>query len=101
MGAAQPTWDGRSSGTKSLGETPEGGFVETVLSAMPGAITAFDARSELTYCNDAAARMCGFESARAMLEATREQRTSAFEILDIDGRAFHPETLPWARALAG
>jgi PAS domain S-box-containing protein len=73
----------------------------SVLDALPDGVTTFDRSGAVTYCNAAAARLCGFAGADAMLSATSEERLAAFEILDGDGRPWSGEDAPWVKALAG
>jgi len=53
------------------------------------------------FVNDAAARLCGFDSSAALLSATREEIFGKFEILREDGSPFPLEELPGRLALFG
>jgi len=53
------------------------------------------------FANEAAARLCDFESPEALLAATREEIFSKFEVLREDGSPFPLEELPGRLALQG
>jgi PAS domain S-box-containing protein len=75
--------------------------LEIILGGVADGITAQDASGRLFYANEAAARMCGFSSVRAFVEAPVEEVLSKFEILDEAGDPFVVERLPGRRALGG
>jgi PAS domain-containing protein len=53
------------------------------------------------YANEAAARMVGYPSGRAFVEAPLQETMESFEVLDEEGRPFPLENLPGRRALRG
>jgi PAS domain S-box-containing protein len=75
--------------------------LEMVLEGVAEGITAQDASGRLVFANDAAARICGFESADAFMNAPAAEVFARFELLDETGQAFSPEDLPGRRALQG
>jgi PAS domain S-box-containing protein len=74
---------------------------DLVLRGIADGVTVQDASGRLIYCNDAAARACGFDSPEAFLAATPEQILAKFHILDEAGQPFTRERLPGRRALLG
>lgn len=75
--------------------------LEIVLEGVADGITVQSPSGALLYANSAAARLCGFESAEALLAATPAEIMERFEVLDENGRPFKPESLPGRRVLAG
>ena len=75
--------------------------LETILRGVADGITAQNSTGQLVYANEAAARMSGYQSVGAFVEAPLEEVMSRFEILDEEGRAFPPARLPGWRALRG
>ncbi len=82
--------DPRASGSHAAASVD----AESLLAALPDGVTTLDRHGELTYANDAAARLFGFPTARELLSATTDQRLTAFDI-----RA--ARELPWSMALRG
>ncbi len=75
--------------------------LEVVLRGVADGIIAQDASGDLVYANEVAARIAGYPTARAMVEATTDERLEALEVTDESGRPFPPERLPGRRALSG
>jgi PAS domain S-box-containing protein len=75
--------------------------LDLILRSIAEGVTAQTADGKLTFANDAAARLSGFETAAAMLAATGDEILTAFEIFQEDGTPFPLERLPGRRALAG
>jgi PAS domain S-box-containing protein len=75
--------------------------LEVVLRGMADGVIAQDGTGRLVYANDVAARIVGYPSARAMVEAPTDERLEALEVTDESGRPFAPERLPGRRALSG
>jgi PAS domain S-box-containing protein len=75
--------------------------LEIILQEVTDGITAQDPTGRVVYANEAAARMVGYPSVRAFLEAPLEEVRSKFEVRDEDGRAFPLERLPGRKALMG
>jgi PAS domain S-box-containing protein len=72
-----------------------------ILRGVTDGITAQDPRGKLIYANDAAARITGYSSAQALLEAPLAEILSKFEILDTEGRPLPIAELPSRLALQG
>ena len=72
-----------------------------VLAGIAEGVTAQDASGRLLYANDAAARLCGFPDARALLDAPPEQLLARFDLFDEAGSPLSWDRLPGRRALAG
>jgi PAS domain S-box-containing protein len=77
------------------------GELEAILEGVADAVTVQGQDGRLTYVNEAAVRLLGFEDREALLAATPEEVAARFEILDEDGAPFAPERFPGRRALAG
>jgi signal transduction histidine kinase len=74
---------------------------DLVLRGSSEGVTVQDRSGRLLYVNDAAARMSGFEDARAMLSTPPDEIVARFELLDEHGAPLAPEALPGRRVLAG
>jgi signal transduction histidine kinase len=72
-----------------------------VLRGLSEGVTVQDAHGKLRYANDAAAKLCGFADAPAMLAGSPSEILARFEVLDEDGEPVLAEALPGRRALAG
>ena len=72
-----------------------------ILDAVDAGVTVQDAHLRLVYANQAAARLTGWASAEAMLAATSEETLGRFEMMDEQGQALDPSSLPARRILAG
>jgi PAS domain S-box-containing protein len=72
-----------------------------ILAGVADGVTAQASDGRLLYANDAAARICGFDSAEALVQASPAQVMSRFEVLDETGAALSSQHLPGRRALAG
>lgn len=77
------------------------GQFEIILNDIADGITVLDRDGNLTYANDAAARLLGYPSVQALLEAPPQDVMRQFEILDESGRPFPTDRLPSRRALRG
>ncbi|HEU4494329.1 MAG TPA: PAS domain S-box protein [Rubrobacteraceae bacterium] len=75
--------------------------LEIILSGVADGIIAQDPTGRIFYANETAARMSGYPSVRAFVEAPLEERLGKFELLDADARPFPLERLPGRRALLG
>ena len=75
--------------------------LEVILKGVADGIIAQDASGRIFYANEAAARMSGYPSVRAFVEAPVEERLSLFELLDAEGNPFPLERLPGRKALRG
>ena len=72
-----------------------------ILGGVADGVTAQDPTGRVIYANEAAARMVGYPSGRALVEAPMQEVMERFEVLDEEGRPFPLENLPGRRALAG
>lgn len=81
--------------------------LEVVLATVADGVTVQDASGRVTYANDAAARLAGYDSAAAFLEAltapaaTRPPAAYAGSMLDEHGAQISLDQLPGRRALRG
>lgn len=75
--------------------------LEIILQGVTDGITAQDPTGRLIYANEAAAKVLGYPSAQALIEAPLSEVTRNFEILDESGQPFPIEDLPGRRALRG
>ncbi len=75
--------------------------LEIVLLGVADGITAQDPTGRLIYANEAAARLIGYPSVQALLEAPIHEMMRKFELFDESGRQFSLENLPGRSALRG
>src|SRR5690242_15906950 len=75
--------------------------LEHVLGALHEGVLVVDASGRRVYANEEAARLTGYPSVAALLEAPPEEAAARFEIRDRSGRPLEPDELPGRRALAG
>jgi PAS domain S-box-containing protein len=75
--------------------------LEIILRGVADGVIAQDASGRLFYANETAARMSGYSSAKAFVEAPPEEILSKFEIFDAEGNPFPPYNLPGRRVLTG
>jgi PAS domain S-box-containing protein len=75
--------------------------LEIILKGVADGIIAQDASGRVFYANETAARMSGYSSARAFVDAPTEEVMSRFELMDEGGRPFPLERLPGRSALRG
>jgi len=75
--------------------------LEHVLGALHEGVLVVDAAGRRVYANDEAARLTGYPSVDALLEAPPEEAAARFEIRDRSGRPLAPTELPGRRAFAG
>jgi len=75
--------------------------LEHVLGALHEGVLVVDAAGRRVYANDEAARLTGYPSVDALLEAPPEEAAARFEIRDRSGRPLAPAELPGRRAFAG
>src|SRR5688572_11329004 len=72
-----------------------------ILEGVADGITAQRPDGRLLYANDAAARVCGYASAQALMAAEPQDLLQRFDAFDEQGNPFDWEQLPGRRALAG
>ena len=75
--------------------------LEHVLGALLEGVLVVDAAGRRVYANEEAARLTGYPSAAALLEAPPEEAAARFDIRDRSGRPIAASELPGRRALAG
>ena len=75
--------------------------LDIILRGVADGVIAQDAYGHIFYSNDTAARMSGYQSAEAFVEAPVQETMSKFEVLDPEGHPFPLERLPGRRALRG
>ena len=75
--------------------------LQIILEGVTDGITAQEPSGRLIYANQAAARIIGYPSAQALIEAPLEEVMKGFEILDESGRPFPLTQLPGRLALRG
>jgi PAS domain S-box-containing protein len=75
--------------------------LEIILQGVADGITAQDPTGRLVYANEAAAKIIGYPSVRALMEAPVPEVMRRYEVMDESGRPFPPEDLPGRRALRG
>ncbi|HEX7588919.1 MAG TPA: PAS domain S-box protein, partial [Anaerolineae bacterium] len=72
-----------------------------ILQGVADGITAQDTKGRLIYANDAAARLIGYSSPQALLEAPITEVMDNFQVLDESGQPVSRDLLPGRLALAG
>jgi PAS domain S-box-containing protein len=75
--------------------------LDLILRSITEGVTVQTPQDKLVFVNDAAARLCGFDSADAFLAASGEEIFGKFEILREDGTPFPVDELPGRLALQG
>ena len=86
-------------GTGSLAASRE--LVDAILANLADGIVVFGRAGELLWGNEQAARLVGYASPEAMVQARAGEVRARFELFDEDGVPFDPLRLPHQRALAG
>ena len=75
--------------------------LQVILEGVADGVTAQDTSGRIIYANEAAARMIGYPSGQALVEAPLQEVLERFKVLDEEGSPFPLEKLPGRRALAG
>src|SRR6185369_8739474 len=75
--------------------------LDLILKSIAEGVTAQTADGWLIFANDAAAHICGFESAEKMLAMPPGAIGEAFEVYREDGTPFPPNDMPSRRAARG
>jgi PAS domain S-box-containing protein len=75
--------------------------LRTLLDALPDAVTVQDPSGELVYANEAAARVVGFDSPEAMLEAGGQALIAEWVTVEEDGKPLSVPDLPGRKLLRG
>ncbi|MDQ3942268.1 MAG: PAS domain S-box protein, partial [Actinomycetota bacterium] len=75
--------------------------LEIILGGVADGITVQNPTGSLIYANEAAARMVGYPSADALVQAPLLEVMQRFEVMDEQGSLFPLENLPGRRALRG
>ncbi len=75
--------------------------LEVILGGVADGVTAQEPTGVVIYANETAARMVGYPSGQALVEAPLQEVMERFEVFDEEGRPFPLEKLPGRRALQG
>jgi PAS domain S-box-containing protein len=75
--------------------------LKVILEGVADGVTAQDLTGRIIYANEAAARMIGYPSGQALVEAPIDEVIERFEVLDEEGRPLPAERLPGRRVLRG
>ena len=75
--------------------------LEIILRDMANGVVVQDRSGKVTYANYEAARLMGYVSSEAMLQASRDDLLKDFELFDEQGEPFPPSSLPGRLALLG
>ncbi len=75
--------------------------LEIIFRSVTDGITLQEPSGHLIYANEIAARLVGYPSVQALLNAPPEEITDKFEIMDEEGRPFPVSQLPGRLALQG
>ncbi len=75
--------------------------IRIALESMETGVTVLDATGRLTYANDAAAGLVGYDRASDLIGATAAGAMARFELVGVDGEPFPLERLPSRLALGG
>jgi PAS domain S-box-containing protein len=75
--------------------------LEAILNAVADGVVVQEREGALRYLNDAAARACGFASAREMRGASGDEVLARFDIRDESGLRLDPDRLPGRAVLRG
>jgi len=75
--------------------------LDLILRSIAEGVTVQAPEGKLIFANDAAARLCGFESAEALLASSGEGILSRFEVFRENGEPFPRDELPGRLALQG
>ncbi len=75
--------------------------LRAIIGGIADGVTVQDPDGRLVYANDTAARLLGYPSAEAMLDAPPGEILGRFEIVDEAGKPFELENLPGRRVLRG
>ncbi len=75
--------------------------LEIVFDGVADGIGVQDASGHIVFANQAAAELCGFESAAELMSTPLAQVAASFDLFDESGRPFDSERLPARLALAG
>ena len=75
--------------------------LQVILGGVTDGVTAQDWTGRLFYANEMAAKIVGYPSGKALVEAPLQEVMGRFEVLDEDGNPFPLDDLPGRRALRG
>ncbi|MEA2700971.1 MAG: hypothetical protein QOI66_5242 [Myxococcales bacterium] len=75
--------------------------LDLILRSIAEGVTVQDAEGRFVFVNEAAAHLCGFESAREMMSTPREEILTRFEMTREDGTPFPLGQLPGRLAFQG
>jgi PAS domain S-box-containing protein len=105
-GKTQPLPQDKTVSTSLASQAPVAGELsreqlEVVLESVSDGVTVQGPTGALLYANDAAARLIGYPSARAVLDVPSDEVRRGIEVLDELGRRLDEADLPGRRALRG
>ena len=75
--------------------------LQAILAGVGDGIIVQSAAGEIIFANDAAAVLCGFDSAQELLSAAPQEINARFDLFDEAGRPFPLDQLPGRRVLRG
>lgn len=75
--------------------------LQLILESIVEGVTVQTPDGQLSFANDAAARLCGFESAQSMMARPASEALRSFEVFREDGSPFPLDQLPGRLALHG
>ncbi|HZQ37198.1 MAG TPA: PAS domain S-box protein, partial [Dehalococcoidia bacterium] len=90
---------GRLESERELGDSRD--QLEAIIQGVADGILMQDAAGIVTYANETAARILGYDAATALIGKSIDRPASRFEVLDERGEPLSPEQLPVRRVLAG
>ena len=75
--------------------------LEVILEGVGDGVTVQDQTGAIVFANSAAARLCGYPSAQALVETSVSDIIGRFEMFDEAGNLFSPDAMPGRKVLRG
>ena len=75
--------------------------LEVILEGVGDGVTVQDQTGAIVFANSAAARLCGYPSAQALVETPVSEIMGRFEMFDEAGNLFSPDAMPGRKVLRG
>lgn len=75
--------------------------LEIILGVIADGVTVIDINGKMIYANEAAARLCGFQTLEQFLQTPPEQIVERFQFFDEQGSPLSPTDLPTRKSLQG